>query len=52
MAFKLIVRQQFLDFEIGDVIGDAADVARYAASHPAFVIKVTAPDTPPPPANK
>ncbi len=46
MAIKLVVTTQFADFKVGQEITDAATVARFAASHPSFVVKVAAVDPP------
>ncbi len=46
MAIKLVVTSLFADFKVGQEISDPALVARYAASHPSFVVKVTAVDPP------
>lgn len=47
MAINLTVTSPFAGYEIGNQISDADLVARYAESHPNFVVKVEVPDAPP-----
>jgi hypothetical protein len=46
MATKLVVTNLFANFKVGQEISDPASVARYAASHPSYVVKVQAVDPP------
>lgn len=46
MAINLTVTSPFAGYEIGNQITDPDLVAKYANSHPNFVVKVEVPDAP------
>lgn len=39
MAIKLVVKHPFATYAIGDCIADPVLVAKFSATHPAFVVK-------------
>lgn len=49
MAVQLVVKHPFADYEVGDHITDPAEVAKWGASHPAYVVRKALPDEAPAP---
>ena len=46
MAINLVITHEFANFKVGQKITDPTLVAKYGASHPSYVVKVTAVDPP------
>lgn len=52
MAIQLVVKHEFADYAVGDHITDPAEVAKWGASHPDYVVRKFMDDpkpAPPPP---